>query len=82
MWKKVHLFEKQILKVKPLASTPIKSSGSVWSLSGVNVQVLSAEQLQQVMNLGNGMKFKKQDDQMRYILQSKPKLMLKIRMPL
>lgn len=61
---------------------PIKSSGSVWSLSGVNVQVLSAEQLQQVMNLGNGMKFKNQDDQMRYILQSKPKLMLKIRMPL
>lgn len=61
---------------------PIKSSGSVWSLSGVNVQVLSAEQLQQVMNLGNGMKFENQDDQMRYILQSKPKLMLKIRMPL
>lgn len=48
---------------------PIKSSGSVWSLSGVNVQVLSAEQLQQVMNLGNGTKFKNQDDQMSYILQ-------------
>jgi len=61
---------------------PIKSSGSVCSLSGVNAQVLSAEQLQQVMNLGNGMEFKNQDDQMRYISQSKPKLMLKIRMPL
>lgn len=59
---------------------PIKSSGSVWSLSGVNVQVLSAEQLQQVMNLGNGTKFKNQDDQMSYILQWKPKLMFKIRM--
>lgn len=61
---------------------PIKSSGSAWSLSGVKAQVLSGEQLQQVMNLGNGMKFKNQDGQMRYILQSKPKPMLKIRMPL